>query len=138
MVSTSDKGAVTILTKKSDYLEKMKALIGDSNAFTKLPNDPTSAVQSKNNRLIKVLHTKKWISLWERKRMTTYTSVSPRIYGQFKFHKPELPVRPIVSTIKSATHSTSRYLATILRKAFDNPFQEFSAICEESQNDEIN
>lgn len=70
--------------------------------FEQLPEDPTVACQNKNNRLVKMLSKKSYISLLEAKRLKTYTANPPRLFGQIKVHKENLPVRPIVSTINTA------------------------------------
>lgn len=121
MVSTSDKGSVTILSSKQDYFAKMNLLVHDQNSFTKLDRDPTAGVQEKNQVLIRDLCTQRYITKSDKRQLTTYAATTPRIYGQLKFRKPNLPLRPIVSTIGSAAYKSSRFLATILRKAFIQP-----------------
>lgn len=121
MVSTSDKGAVTLLSNKSDYKSKMRTLIDDPANFSELQSDPTSKCQAKNNRLVTALFKQQHISSFEKSRLRTYTAVAPRIYGQLKYHKAGLPLRPIVSTIGSPAYGLSRYVASILRRAFQYP-----------------
>lgn len=121
MVTTSDKGGVTIISSKHDYTLKMNALIHNAELFNKLDYDPTDYLQRRNAFLVSKLYKQKFISLFDKKRLTSYTSIAPRIYGQLKYHKPDLPVRPIVSTIKSPAYALSRYLATVLRQAFIKP-----------------
>ena len=41
-------------------------------------------------------------------------SVLPRMYGLPKIHKPNLPLRPIVSFVGSATYELSKFLKNIL------------------------
>lgn len=81
-------------------------------------SDPTGSIERKNNAAVKTLHDNRYITSEEKAQLTTYTSVAPRIYGHLKYHKPGNPLRPIVSTIKSPCYKLSRFLATILRKAF--------------------
>ena len=42
------------------------------------------------------------------------TSKPPRIYGQPKIHKPEIPLRPIVSCVNTFAYDLSAHLADIL------------------------
>ena len=42
-------------------------------------------------------------------------AVSPKFYGLPKVHKPGIPLRPIVSTIGTATYNTAKELARILK-----------------------
>jgi len=39
----------------------------------------------------------------------------PRLYGLSKVHKPNIPLRPIVSAIHSPTYNLSRFLAQTLQ-----------------------
>lgn len=120
MVTNSDKGSVTIIAEKSDYEDKMVTLLqGDE--YEIISSDITEKCQKTNNRLVSKLCKEKFIDVVERKRLTTYTATAPRIFAQFKYHKPGNPVRPIVSTINSPAYKLSRYLATVLRKAFNEP-----------------
>ena len=41
--------------------------------------------------------------------------VIPRFYGVPKIHKPDIPIRPIISTVSSATQKLEKYLAFISR-----------------------
>ena len=38
----------------------------------------------------------------------------PRFYGLPKVHKPNMPLRPIVSSVGTITYGCARYLATVL------------------------
>ena len=41
-------------------------------------------------------------------------SQPPRIYGLPKIHKPDVPLRPIVSSINSPSYSLSQYIASVV------------------------
>lgn len=118
IITNSDKGAVTVISNRSDYHSKITNLLNDLSSFQHLTENPTVACQNKNNRLVTVLCKKSYISPLEAKRLKTYTANPPRLFGQIKVHKENLPVRPIVSTINTAAGKLSRFLANILRKAF--------------------
>ena len=45
--------------------------------------------------------------------------MTPRIYGSPKIHKPEVPLRPIVSFVTSPSYQLSKYLADILSPLVD-------------------
>lgn len=119
-ISNSDKGSITVIAKRSEYTDKMEQLIADENCFENILSDPTGALERKNNRLINTLHNKthQYISIDEKKRLRTYTSIPPRIFGQLKCHKEGRPIRPIVSTINSPSYKLARFLATIIKKSF--------------------
>ena len=47
-------------------------------------------------------------------------SVLPRMYGLPKIHKPNLPLRPILSFVGSATYELSKFLKNILSPLVGN------------------
>lgn len=102
-VSNSDKGNVTIIARRSDYDSKMGELVSNQDNFEELSKDPTEYLQNKNNRLIGTLYNKhrQFITQKQSLSLRTHNAVPPRIYGQFKFHKEGMPIRPIISTINS-------------------------------------
>lgn len=121
MVSTSDKGSVTIFSSKADYRQKMSSLISDTNSFKPIESDPTVTLERKIYRKLLSLKNSGLITQSERSKMNPTGTHTPRIYGQLKYHKPGLPIRPIVSTINSPAYKLSRHLATILKNSFVNP-----------------
>ncbi|XP_055842777.1 uncharacterized protein LOC129909729 [Episyrphus balteatus] len=92
----------------------MKDMMADRNTYTILRNDPTNKVQSKNNNLVKYLFSNQIINETEKKCMTTYTANSPKIYGLPKIHKPNIPLRPICSSINVPCFELSKYMVKIL------------------------
>ena len=46
-------------------------------------------------------------------------SPAPRVYGQSKIHKAEVPIRPIVSYSGSSLYNHSKYIANILKAEKD-------------------
>ncbi|XP_058832904.1 uncharacterized protein LOC131690856 [Topomyia yanbarensis] len=54
--------------------------------------------------------------------MRTYKAVCPKIYGQPKAHKPELPLRPVVPCMTSPTYDLSKYVANILQKSVHSKY----------------
>ena len=54
----------------------------------------------------------------------------PRSYGLLKFHKPGIPLRPIVSFVSSPTYAISGYLARILLPVVENTDYTVKNVCE--------
>jgi hypothetical protein len=97
-----------------DYDEKMLELLKD-NAYKVMKKDPTNLFMEKNNALIKKMRTLEHINEYKKKQLMTYNSVAPKVYGLPKIHKPELKLRPIVSSINSPTYDLSKFLVPILQ-----------------------
>lgn len=123
IVTTSDKGNVTVIMHREEYNNKLMELINDTEVYSELPSNPTNKYQTKNNKLIGELKKKKFITDQQAKQLTTYNAVPPRMYGLPKVHKENCPLRPIVSTIKSPTSKISKFCASILKAAFDDYFE---------------
>ncbi|XP_044760791.1 uncharacterized protein LOC123318241 [Coccinella septempunctata] len=118
VVLNSDKGAVTVIMEERDYNEKMKAILQSEN-FKRLPRDPTQTIQTKCNKYIDRLEKLKYITKEQAKTMKTYNSVAPRIYGNPKVHKNGFPMRPIISSLNSPMNKLSKFVADILKTAYD-------------------
>lgn len=122
MVTNSDKGGVVIISKKEDYTTKIRLLLEDLEAFTPLTKDPTTTVKNKVNNLLDKLYRANVIADKLKKKLKSWNTIPPRLFGQLKYHKIGHPLRPIVSTINSAAYKMSRFLATILRKSFASKY----------------
>ncbi|XP_044744509.1 uncharacterized protein LOC123306525 [Coccinella septempunctata] len=118
VVLDSDKGSVTVLMNRADYLQKMYSIV-DTDDFKKISRDPTTTIQNKTNKIISTLVDQNILSKEAAKSMKSYNSVSPRMYGNPKVHKENVPMRPIVSDVQGPTCKLSNYIAQILTEAYD-------------------
>ncbi|XP_076029167.1 uncharacterized protein LOC143018013 [Oratosquilla oratoria] len=110
-ITKADKSNAVVIMNKNDYLNKMDVLLKDQVTYVQLLKNPTESVNSHFNKKIKELLSgnseliKKFISI---------SPPLPYMYGLIKTHKPNNPVRPIVSSIGSASYKLSKWLVTIL------------------------
>ena len=117
-----DKGRGVIVVDRTDYVEKCEQML-QSKQFVQLNDDPTVSFESRIQRTLRELKKKKRFT--EQEYSTIYPSSSRpgRFYATAKRHKlPEdstdinqLPLRPIVSNIGTATYGLSKYLAKLLK-----------------------
>ncbi|XP_045463451.1 uncharacterized protein LOC123673068 [Harmonia axyridis] len=124
IILNSDKGAVTVVMNEKMYNEKIQSIL-ESKDFKRLPRDPTQTLQTKCNKYIDKLGELKYITKEQMKQMKTYNSVAPRIYGNPKVHKDGYPMRPIISSINSPMNSLSKFIADILKTAYDEENQYY-------------
>lgn len=96
VISTADKGNATVIMNVWDYQRKISELL-DPASYRKLPSDPTSRLIRKTNQLIK----QSSIPVEKQRQLINTEAQPPRLYGLPKVHKPEVPLRPIVSAIYS-------------------------------------
>ncbi|XP_044757062.1 uncharacterized protein LOC123315438 [Coccinella septempunctata] len=118
IILNSDKGAVTVVMEERDYDEKMNEIL-NSRDFKKLPRDPTQTLQTKCNKFVNKLEKLKHISKEKAKEMRTYNSVAPRMYGNPQIHKSGYPMRPIISSLNSPLNKLSKFIADILKNAYN-------------------
>ncbi|XP_058840547.1 uncharacterized protein LOC131696034, partial [Topomyia yanbarensis] len=112
----ADKGNRTVIMYKHEYDRKMTLLLNEPN-YRVVSKDPTPSVQRQTNSLITRLLNLKLINSQTSIRLKSTTSVCPRIYGQPKAHKPNLPLRPVVPNITAPTYKLSKYIANILKRS---------------------
>ena len=113
-ISKADKGNCTVILNKTDYDDKMLSLLSDTSTYTIVKNNPVKKTERlMNSKLLSLKRGGKFEDpVYYRIRSTDATI--PRIYGLVKIHKDDLPLRPIVSMIGSATYNLSKHLASIL------------------------
>ena len=98
---------------KSDYTTKMMALLNDKKTYKVLMRNPVPVIKKRLNSFIWKLRQEEKISFSNYKSRRSCDSVLPRIYGLPKARKTNVPLRPIVSFISSATYHLSKCLKCI-------------------------
>ena len=87
--------------------------------YGELKRDPTPALQRKlNSKLLKLKKTDA-IDIRRYYRLRCPVPQPPKLYGLPKLHKPNIPMRPIVSFCGSPTYQLSKYLTTVLQPLTD-------------------
>ena len=104
---------------KTDYFDKMDALVNDKKTYEELKRDPTPALQRKLNSKIFALKKTDAIDTQRYYRLRCSVPKPPKLYGLPKLHKPGIPMRPIVSFCGSPSYQLSKYLTTILQPFAD-------------------
>ncbi|XP_055590189.1 uncharacterized protein LOC129742323 [Uranotaenia lowii] len=115
-----------------DYEQKMTELVKDHNTYEKLTKDPTTRFKNKSNDFVNRLFKLNLIDKRTKRLLYTSDSVCPRIYGQPKAHKQNLPLRPVIPNVTAPTHRISKFLANILLSCKGKyNISSSSAFCEE-------
>ena len=108
-----------MLLNRSDYIAKSFQFL-DGRQFNKLDHDPTKSFQGKVQRCL--LKMKKVFDKNTYKRLYPSSSQPGLFFGLAKIHKlrensnivDDLPIRPVISNIGTATYEISKYLANLL------------------------
>lgn len=116
IVTNADKGNVTVIQLRDDYIRKAKELLSDDKVYKELRSDPTNKLVGENNKLIRSWYDKGMIKLSTKNLLTLNSAVPPRIYFLPKIHKNGTPYRPIVSSIDSPTYKLAKWYTSILSK----------------------
>ena len=110
-----DKRRGAVLLDKTKYIEKCFSIV-NTNKFKKLDKNPTVSYEAKIQRTLR--KTKSRFTLQEYNKVYPTGSNAGKLYGTAKIHKlPELgtvdqlPLRPIVPNIGTASHYLAKHLA---------------------------
>ena len=114
-----DKGRGIVIMDRSKYVEKSLEIL-QTNKFTELQEDPTAQFETRVQTCLRKM--KKRFDAATYKNIYPTASRPGRFYGTAKLHKiaegctnvNQLPIRPIISNIGTATYKTSKYLAKLL------------------------
>ncbi|CAH8662813.1 unnamed protein product [Schistosoma rodhaini] len=100
---------------KSDYIDKMELILSDKSKFmADVDSDGLHKLEKKvNSNLTKLLNMNA-IDKDEFHLLKPMGSVYPHLYGLPKIHKPNIPLRPILSMCRSPTHKLAKWLTKIL------------------------
>jgi hypothetical protein len=107
----ADKGNCTVVLDDSEYKAKLNTLLS-LEVYEPLPKDPTAKVKRQIQKLLSKHKTALPTDL--KRKLTPYHSKPPYLYGLPKIHKPDIPLRPIVSSIGSPCYALSGFLHKIL------------------------
>ena len=103
-----------VIVNRQDYINKANKLL-NQNTYRSIPRDPTNTIK---NKLISILTGVKYqtgLDSLTYKSMYPTGCVPPKFYGLPKIHKPDTPLRPILSSCGSVTYGVAKELAKILK-----------------------
>ena len=122
-ITKPDKGSGVVILNKSDYTNKMNNILHDETKFKRVGPastcDNTAAIKSRLQKRLLELFKAKLIPEEVYRFIRPTGSQRPRMYGLPKTHKPEVPLRPILSMTGSAHHELSKWLASLLQPVLD-------------------
>ena len=80
-------------------------MLNDKDTYVILKNDLTKNIERKLNKFIFELYKIDHLSQKKYFYLRSTDAIAPRIYGLPKIHKPDWPLRPIVSFINSPLYN---------------------------------
>ena len=129
IITKPDKGSGVVIQNRQDYISKMMTILSDASKFKVIgPTsqfDCTSQIEQAFQRRMSRWLKDKLIpdSIYHTIRPTG--SQRPKLYGLPKSHKPNCPLRPILSMVGSSYHKIGKYLVSVLQPVLDK-FSEYT------------
>ncbi|XP_011859234.1 PREDICTED: uncharacterized protein LOC105556743, partial [Vollenhovia emeryi] len=122
LITKADKGNVTVIIHKTEYNKKMNDMLGDSETYSLVQRDPTNKILKNLTSLLTRWRDKNFISQGQYRNMYASDGVLPRAYGLPKIHKPNIPLRIIVSSVYTPLYNIATFLQDILQQSLpSNP-----------------
>ena len=109
-----------VVMDKQDYINKANQLL-NQNTYKVISKDPTNTIKNKLINIRKGIKTKTGLGINTYKSMYPPGCVPPKFYGLPKIHKPDTPLRPIVSSCGSVTYGVAKELAKSLNLWLASP-----------------
>ena len=103
-----------VIMDRQDYINKAHSLL-NQNTYGSVPRDPTNTIKNKLIGILKRVKNQTRLDSNTYKSMYPTGCVPPKFYGLPKIHKPDTPLRPIVSSCGSVTYGVAKELAKILK-----------------------
>ena len=103
-----------VIMDRQDYISKANNLLSQ-NTYRSIPWDPTNAIKNKIINILKRVKSQTGLSNQTYKAMYPTGYIPPKFYSLPKIHKPDTPLRPIVSSCASVTYAVVKELAKILQ-----------------------
>ena len=120
-----------VVMDRQDYINKAKHLL-NQNTYKTITKDPTNTIKNKLINILKTIKTKSGLGTNIYKSMYPTGCVPPKFYGLPKIHKPDTPLRPIVSSCGSVTYGVAKELAKILKPLVGqspSPHKQHPGLC---------
>ena len=120
IIQKADKGGSIVVISKTEYLQKMQAMLDDPITYTVIPTVDLIAAKSEIDQILASLYVNEYLTKKQFKHLRKVEPKLPVLYGLPKIHKKDCPFRPIVSQINSPSYKINKYLDYLLTTAEKN------------------
>ena len=114
IILTADKGVALVVMDRQDYINKSNNLVAQP-AYRPIPRDPTIKIKAKLITILRNVQNQTGLDNSTYKYMYTMGCSALKFYGLPKIHKPDTPLRPIVSSRGLVTYGVAKVLTKILK-----------------------
>ena len=130
-VVPADKGNCTVVIDTDEYYNKVEQHLSDSSTYVLVNDDiyvnaydPNKTLQNKIIRELQELKRGNLIEESLYKSIYPNTPCNPLFYATIKIHKPNNPIRPIVSFIDTPSYRLSQFISKLLMPTADRAPQK--------------
>ncbi|BHF82760.1 hypothetical protein SprV_0802589900 [Sparganum proliferum] len=110
VIVPADKGRVTVVLDRKDYLQKAKGLLEDRQFYVPCATNPVKALTREINATLLALENSGAITPTDRRMPRPQDTALARFYGLPKVHKDGARFRPIVSLKGTPTYGLAKWL----------------------------
>ena len=103
-----------VIIDRQDYINKSNNLLAQQ-AYRPISRNPTNKIKAKLITMLRKVKTQTGLDNNTYKAMYPIGCSAPKFYGLPKIHKPDTPLRPIVSSHGSITYGVARVLTKTLK-----------------------
>ena len=103
-----------VIRDRQDYINKSNKLLSQP-AYMAIPKDPTNKIKTKLINILKRVKSQIGLDNNTFKAMYLMGCGTPKFYDIPKIHKPDTPLRPIVSSCAPVTYGVAKELTKILK-----------------------
>lgn len=118
ILTRADKGNITVAMDRDSYNRDMESLLDDKNTYIVTNKNPLKKMTSSLRDLLTRWKNHDYISPATHRNLSCSDGILPRAYGLPKVHKPNNPLRIIVSSIDSPFYSLAVFLHKIMYNNF--------------------
>lgn len=120
VIKKCDKGGGIAIMDRSDYIAKINGMLSDTKVYQEVGVDNTVPKKKISDDLIKyAFRPRNQISAKQLNNIVKQKTKTPHFYGLPKVHKPNCPLRPIISQINGPAadinHIVDKYLEVAMR-----------------------
>ncbi|UYV65061.1 hypothetical protein LAZ67_3003004 [Cordylochernes scorpioides] len=126
VITKSDKGSQTVILNTTVYKQKMQNVLDQHSIFSAI-TEQEHKTSVKNFRLLLLrLKRSQQITKEQYNDFTANLAQIAYIYGLPKIHKPDVPLRPIISYHLSPAYTLSKFLSNFLTPLLQSPPWEYT------------
>ncbi|XP_069983762.1 uncharacterized protein [Penaeus vannamei] len=125
IVTKPDKGQGVVLMNKLDYINKVNVILEDKSKFVELKLKPESLIIKNEDKLNSLLRKLKKEEIIDDKTYSSLFTSGSRpgiLYGLPKIHKPNVPIRPILSALGTINYKVLIFFIPLLKKLTMNQY----------------